>query len=177
MFFNLTQLLLFFFYPRHYPCPPTQPTSSCNPPGVQCLHLSVFVAGNVYHGIRQCSEDRTCPWRISSCDVQGDTTSSVAVCLRLPGWSMERGGWSRRWRSWLQRPSCLPSGPMVRSRTRSRKLYSARCINTPRRHGHAFTVPSLLLIETGAAAELLWDVVGGGGKDTDNLPFLLTSRF
>ncbi|KAG8014529.1 putative tRNA pseudouridine synthase Pus10 [Nibea albiflora] len=30
---------------KHYPCPPAQPTSSCISQDIQCLHVSVFVAG------------------------------------------------------------------------------------------------------------------------------------
>ncbi|XP_053191125.1 LOW QUALITY PROTEIN: putative tRNA pseudouridine synthase Pus10 [Scomber japonicus] len=30
---------------KHFPCPPTRPSSSCTPQDVQCLHVSVFVAG------------------------------------------------------------------------------------------------------------------------------------
>ncbi|KAM4611487.1 tRNA pseudouridine synthase Pus10 [Polymixia lowei] len=30
---------------KHYPCPPTQPASKCSTQDIQCLHVSVFVAG------------------------------------------------------------------------------------------------------------------------------------
>lgn len=54
-FETIIAVLLFFpvlFFSRHYPCPP-KPTGSCNPPGVQCLHVSVFIAGNVGYHLNQ----------------------------------------------------------------------------------------------------------------------------
>uniref|UniRef100_A0A7N5ZXQ1 tRNA pseudouridine synthase Pus10 n=1 Tax=Anabas testudineus TaxID=64144 RepID=A0A7N5ZXQ1_ANATE len=63
---------------KHYPCPPTQPTSSCCPPGVQCLHVSVFVAGRYNKFCRSLPQT---PWVI---DGERRMESSVEELIAAP---------------------------------------------------------------------------------------------
>uniref|UniRef100_A0AAX7TC20 tRNA pseudouridine synthase Pus10 n=1 Tax=Astatotilapia calliptera TaxID=8154 RepID=A0AAX7TC20_ASTCA len=62
---------------KHYPCPPTQPTSSCSPQ-VQCLHVSVFVAGRYNKFCRSLPQT---PWVI---DGERRMESSVEELIAAP---------------------------------------------------------------------------------------------
>uniref|UniRef100_A0A7N8XUW7 tRNA pseudouridine synthase Pus10 n=1 Tax=Mastacembelus armatus TaxID=205130 RepID=A0A7N8XUW7_9TELE len=63
---------------KHYPCPPTQPTSSCSPQDVQCLHTSVFVAGRYNKFSRSLPQT---PWLI---DGERRMESSVEELIAAP---------------------------------------------------------------------------------------------
>lgn len=63
---------------KHYPCPPAQPTSSCNPQDVQCLHVSVFVAGRYNKFCRSLPQT---PWVI---DGERRMESSVEELIAAP---------------------------------------------------------------------------------------------
>lgn len=63
---------------KHYPCPPTQPTSSCSPREVQCLHVSVFVAGRYNKFCRSLPQT---PWVI---DGERRMESSVEELIAAP---------------------------------------------------------------------------------------------
>ncbi|AWP05047.1 putative tRNA pseudouridine synthase Pus10 [Scophthalmus maximus] len=63
---------------RHFPCPPTQPSSCCSPQGVQCLHLSVFVAGRYNKFCRSLPQT---PWLI---DGERRMESSVEELIAAP---------------------------------------------------------------------------------------------
>ncbi|KAM9770628.1 tRNA pseudouridine synthase Pus10 isoform 2-T2 [Menidia menidia] len=61
-----------------YPCPPTQPTSSCICQEVQCLHTSVFVAGRYNKFCRSLPQT---PWVI---DGERRMESSVEELIAVP---------------------------------------------------------------------------------------------
>lgn len=63
---------------KHYPCPPAQPTSSCVPQDVQCLHMSVFVAGRYNKFCRTLPQT---PWLI---DGERRMESSVEELIAAP---------------------------------------------------------------------------------------------
>ncbi|XP_041820487.1 putative tRNA pseudouridine synthase Pus10 isoform X1 [Chelmon rostratus] len=63
---------------KHYPCPPAQPTSSCIPQDVQCLHVSVFVAGRYNKFCRSLPQT---PWVI---DGERRMESSVEELIAAP---------------------------------------------------------------------------------------------
>ncbi|XP_041838703.1 putative tRNA pseudouridine synthase Pus10 isoform X2 [Melanotaenia boesemani] len=63
---------------RHYPCPPKQPTSRCISRDVQCLHMSVFVAGRYNKFCRSLPQT---PWVI---DGERRMESSVEELIATP---------------------------------------------------------------------------------------------
>lgn len=63
---------------KHYPCPPTQPTSSCISQDIQCLHVSVFVAGRYNKFCRSLPQT---PWVI---DGERRMESSVEELIAEP---------------------------------------------------------------------------------------------
>uniref|UniRef100_A0A671TH40 tRNA pseudouridine synthase Pus10 n=1 Tax=Sparus aurata TaxID=8175 RepID=A0A671TH40_SPAAU len=63
---------------KHYPSPPAQPTSSCIPQDVQCLHMSVFVAGRYNKFCRSLPQT---PWVI---DGERRMESSVEELIAAP---------------------------------------------------------------------------------------------
>ncbi|KAM7394748.1 hypothetical protein PAMP_021534 [Pampus punctatissimus] len=63
---------------KHYPCPPTRPTSSCTAKDVQCLHVSVFVAGRYNKFCRSLPQT---PWVI---DGERRMESSVEELIAAP---------------------------------------------------------------------------------------------
>lgn len=63
---------------KHFPCPPAQPTSSCIPQDVQCLHVSVFVAGRYNKFCRSLPQT---PWVI---DGERRMESSVEELIAAP---------------------------------------------------------------------------------------------
>lgn len=63
---------------KHCPCPPKQPTSSCSPQEVQCLHVSVFVAGRYNKFCRSLPQT---PWVI---DGERRMESSVEELIAAP---------------------------------------------------------------------------------------------
>uniref|UniRef100_A0A669C7E2 tRNA pseudouridine synthase Pus10 n=1 Tax=Oreochromis niloticus TaxID=8128 RepID=A0A669C7E2_ORENI len=63
---------------EHYPCPPKQPTSSCSPQEVQCLRVSVFVAGRYNKFCRSLPQT---PWVI---DGERRMESSVEELIAAP---------------------------------------------------------------------------------------------
>uniref|UniRef100_A0A3B5A198 tRNA pseudouridine synthase Pus10 n=1 Tax=Stegastes partitus TaxID=144197 RepID=A0A3B5A198_9TELE len=63
---------------KHYPCPPTQPTSSCISQDIQCLHVSVFVAGRYNKFCRSLPQT---PWVI---DGERRMESSVEELIAAP---------------------------------------------------------------------------------------------
>ncbi|XP_076585226.1 tRNA pseudouridine synthase Pus10 [Chaetodon auriga] len=63
---------------KHYPSPPAQPTSSCIPQDVQCLHVSVFVAGRYNKFCRSLPQT---PWVI---DGERRMESSVEELIAAP---------------------------------------------------------------------------------------------
>lgn len=63
---------------KHYPCPPRQPSSSCSPREVQCLHVSVFVAGRYNKFCRSLPQT---PWVI---DGERRMESSVEELIAAP---------------------------------------------------------------------------------------------
>uniref|UniRef100_A0A3Q3J6L7 tRNA pseudouridine synthase Pus10 n=1 Tax=Monopterus albus TaxID=43700 RepID=A0A3Q3J6L7_MONAL len=67
-----------FKFLKHYPCPPAQPTSSCSPQDVRCLHGSVFVAGRYNKFCRSLPQT---PWVI---DGERRMESSVEELIAAP---------------------------------------------------------------------------------------------
>ncbi|CAN9493108.1 unnamed protein product [Ophioblennius macclurei] len=65
-------------FPKHYPIPPAPPSSSCTPQDVQCLHLSVFVAGRYNKFCRSLPQT---PWLI---DGERRMESSVEELIAAP---------------------------------------------------------------------------------------------
>ncbi|XP_070846907.1 tRNA pseudouridine synthase Pus10 [Chaetodon trifascialis] len=63
---------------KHYPSPPAQPTSGCIPQDVQCLHVSVFVAGRYNKFCRSLPQT---PWVI---DGERRMESSVEELIAAP---------------------------------------------------------------------------------------------
>ncbi|XP_034542979.1 putative tRNA pseudouridine synthase Pus10 isoform X2 [Notolabrus celidotus] len=63
---------------KHYPSPPAQPTCSCSPQDVQCLHVSVFVAGRYNKFSRSLPQT---PWLI---DGERRMESSVEELIAAP---------------------------------------------------------------------------------------------
>ncbi|XP_029019592.1 putative tRNA pseudouridine synthase Pus10 isoform X2 [Betta splendens] len=63
---------------KHYPSPPTQPISCCSPQDVQCLHVSVFVAGRYNKFCRSLPQT---PWVI---DGERRMESSVEELIAAP---------------------------------------------------------------------------------------------
>ncbi|XP_039674996.1 putative tRNA pseudouridine synthase Pus10 [Perca fluviatilis] len=63
---------------KHYASPPAQPTSSCSPQDVQCLHASVFVAGRYNKFCRSLPQT---PWVI---DGERRMESSVEELIAAP---------------------------------------------------------------------------------------------
>ncbi|XP_049428394.1 putative tRNA pseudouridine synthase Pus10 isoform X2 [Epinephelus fuscoguttatus] len=63
---------------KHYPCPPAQPSSSCISQDVQCLHVSVFVAGRYNKFCRSLPQT---PWVI---DGERRMESSVEELIAAP---------------------------------------------------------------------------------------------
>uniref|UniRef100_A0A3P8S811 tRNA pseudouridine synthase Pus10 n=1 Tax=Amphiprion percula TaxID=161767 RepID=A0A3P8S811_AMPPE len=63
---------------KHYPCPPTQPTSSCISQDIQCLHVSVFIAGRYNKFCRSLPQT---PWVI---DGERRMESSVEELIAAP---------------------------------------------------------------------------------------------
>ncbi|KAM7419862.1 hypothetical protein PAMA_016799 [Pampus argenteus] len=63
---------------KHYPCPPTRPNSSCTAKDVQCLHVSVFVAGRYNKFCRSLPQT---PWVI---DGERRMESSVEELIAAP---------------------------------------------------------------------------------------------
>uniref|UniRef100_A0AAQ6AAN1 tRNA pseudouridine synthase Pus10 n=1 Tax=Amphiprion ocellaris TaxID=80972 RepID=A0AAQ6AAN1_AMPOC len=63
---------------QHYPCPPTQPTSSCISQDIQCLHVSVFIAGRYNKFCRSLPQT---PWVI---DGERRMESSVEELIAAP---------------------------------------------------------------------------------------------
>ncbi|CAJ1052830.1 putative tRNA pseudouridine synthase Pus10 [Xyrichtys novacula] len=63
---------------QRYPCPPAQPTSSCIPQDIQCLHVSVFVAGRYNKFCRSLPQT---PWLI---DGERRMESSVEELIAAP---------------------------------------------------------------------------------------------
>ncbi|XP_051240812.1 putative tRNA pseudouridine synthase Pus10 isoform X2 [Dicentrarchus labrax] len=63
---------------KHYPCPPAQPSSSCMPRDIQCLHGSVFVAGRYNKFCRSLPQT---PWVI---DGERRMESSVEELIAAP---------------------------------------------------------------------------------------------
>uniref|UniRef100_A0A3P8ZZI6 tRNA pseudouridine synthase Pus10 n=1 Tax=Esox lucius TaxID=8010 RepID=A0A3P8ZZI6_ESOLU len=74
--FVLLPFLLFFF--RKFPCPPTRPASKCVAQDVQCLHVSVFVAGRYNKFSRTLPQT---PWVI---DGERRMESSVEELIAAP---------------------------------------------------------------------------------------------
>ncbi|GAA6229050.1 putative tRNA pseudouridine synthase Pus10 [Lates japonicus] len=63
---------------RLYSCPPAQPSSCCSPPDVQCLHVSVFIAGRYNKFCRSLPQT---PWVI---DGERRMESSVEELIAAP---------------------------------------------------------------------------------------------
>ncbi|KAM7009319.1 tRNA pseudouridine synthase Pus10 [Tautogolabrus adspersus] len=63
---------------KHYPCPPVKPTSSCSSQDVQCLHVSIFVAGRYNKFCRSLPQT---PWLI---DGERRMESSVEELIAAP---------------------------------------------------------------------------------------------
>nr|XP_015832595.2 putative tRNA pseudouridine synthase Pus10 [Nothobranchius furzeri]XP_015832597.2 putative tRNA pseudouridine synthase Pus10 [Nothobranchius furzeri]XP_015832598.2 putative tRNA pseudouridine synthase Pus10 [Nothobranchius furzeri]XP_015832599.2 putative tRNA pseudouridine synthase Pus10 [Nothobranchius furzeri] len=63
---------------QHYPCPPPQPASCCLPLDVQCLHMSVFIAGRYNKFCRSLPQT---PWVI---DGERKMESSVEELIAAP---------------------------------------------------------------------------------------------
>uniref|UniRef100_A0A3Q1EC55 tRNA pseudouridine synthase Pus10 n=1 Tax=Acanthochromis polyacanthus TaxID=80966 RepID=A0A3Q1EC55_9TELE len=63
---------------QHYPCPPAQPSSSCISQDIQCLHVSVFVAGRYNKFCRSLPQT---PWVI---DGERRMESSVEELIAAP---------------------------------------------------------------------------------------------
>ncbi|XP_047430923.1 putative tRNA pseudouridine synthase Pus10 [Mugil cephalus] len=63
---------------KHYPCPPARTTSSCSPQDVQCLHVSVFIAGRYNKFCRSLPQT---PWVI---DGERRMESSVEELIAAP---------------------------------------------------------------------------------------------
>ncbi|XP_040891199.1 putative tRNA pseudouridine synthase Pus10 isoform X1 [Toxotes jaculatrix] len=63
---------------KHYPCPPTQPSSCCSLQDIQCLHVSVFVAGRYNKFCRSLPQT---PWVI---DGERRMESSVEELIAAP---------------------------------------------------------------------------------------------
>uniref|UniRef100_A0A1A7WHY3 tRNA pseudouridine synthase Pus10 n=2 Tax=Iconisemion striatum TaxID=60296 RepID=A0A1A7WHY3_9TELE len=63
---------------QHYPCPPPQPASCCLPQDVQCLHMSVFIAGRYNKFCRSLPQT---PWVI---DGERKMESSVEELIAAP---------------------------------------------------------------------------------------------
>ncbi|XP_017289230.1 putative tRNA pseudouridine synthase Pus10 [Kryptolebias marmoratus] len=63
---------------EHYPCPPAHPSSSCTPQDVQCLHVSVFIAGRYNKFCRSLPQT---PWLI---DGERRMESSVEELIAAP---------------------------------------------------------------------------------------------
>uniref|UniRef100_A0A3Q3E5G1 tRNA pseudouridine synthase Pus10 n=1 Tax=Labrus bergylta TaxID=56723 RepID=A0A3Q3E5G1_9LABR len=63
---------------KHYPCPPVKPTSSCSSQDVQCLHVSIFVAGRYNKFCRNLPQT---PWLI---DGERRMESSVEELIAAP---------------------------------------------------------------------------------------------
>ncbi|XP_041640289.1 putative tRNA pseudouridine synthase Pus10 [Cheilinus undulatus] len=63
---------------KHYPCPPAQPGSSCSSQDVQCLHVSIFVAGRYNKFCRSLPQT---PWLI---DGERRMESSVEELIAAP---------------------------------------------------------------------------------------------
>ncbi|XP_049576420.1 tRNA pseudouridine synthase Pus10 isoform X1 [Syngnathus scovelli] len=63
---------------KHSPCPPSRPGSSCTPQDVQCVHVSVFVAGRYNKFCRSLPQT---PWLI---DGQRRMESSVEELIAAP---------------------------------------------------------------------------------------------
>ncbi|CAK6978635.1 LOW QUALITY PROTEIN: putative tRNA pseudouridine synthase Pus10 [Scomber scombrus] len=63
---------------KHFPCPPTRPSSSCTAQDIQCLHVSVFVAGRYNKFCRSLPQT---PWVI---DGERRMESSVEELIAAP---------------------------------------------------------------------------------------------
>ncbi|XP_024145046.1 putative tRNA pseudouridine synthase Pus10 [Oryzias melastigma] len=63
---------------KQYPCPPARPASSCVPQDVQCLHVSVFIAGRYNKFCRSLPQT---PWLI---DGERRMESSVEELIAAP---------------------------------------------------------------------------------------------
>ncbi|XP_054461095.1 LOW QUALITY PROTEIN: putative tRNA pseudouridine synthase Pus10 [Anoplopoma fimbria] len=63
---------------KHYACPPARPTSSCIPQDVQCLHMSIFIAGRYNKFSRALPQT---PWVI---DGERRMESSVEELIAAP---------------------------------------------------------------------------------------------
>uniref|UniRef100_A0A3Q2D632 tRNA pseudouridine(55) synthase n=1 Tax=Cyprinodon variegatus TaxID=28743 RepID=A0A3Q2D632_CYPVA len=71
-------LLCFFHFSRHYPCPPLEASSGCTPQDIQCLHVSVFIAGRYNKFCRSLPQT---PWVI---DGERRMESSVEELIAAP---------------------------------------------------------------------------------------------
>ncbi|KAK5618466.1 hypothetical protein CRENBAI_018031 [Crenichthys baileyi] len=63
---------------QHYPSPPLEPSSSCTPQDIQCLHMSVFIAGRYNKFCRSLPQT---PWVI---DGERRMESSVEELIAAP---------------------------------------------------------------------------------------------
>ncbi|PWA29292.1 hypothetical protein CCH79_00013939, partial [Gambusia affinis] len=63
---------------EHYPCPPSEPSGSCTPQDIQCLHVSVFIAGRYNKFCRSLPQT---PWVI---DGERRMESSVEELIAAP---------------------------------------------------------------------------------------------
>ncbi|KAM4750381.1 tRNA pseudouridine synthase Pus10 [Anableps anableps] len=63
---------------ERYPCPPLEPSSSCTPQDIQCLHVSVFIAGRYNKFCRSLPQT---PWVI---DGERRMESSVEELIAAP---------------------------------------------------------------------------------------------
>ncbi|XP_027872810.1 tRNA pseudouridine synthase Pus10 isoform X2 [Xiphophorus couchianus] len=63
---------------EHYPCPPSEPSGSCTPQDIQCLHISVFIAGRYNKFCRNLPQT---PWVI---DGERRMESSVEELIAAP---------------------------------------------------------------------------------------------
>uniref|UniRef100_A0A3P9Q9U8 tRNA pseudouridine synthase Pus10 n=1 Tax=Poecilia reticulata TaxID=8081 RepID=A0A3P9Q9U8_POERE len=68
----------FFYFSRHYPCPPSEQSGSCTPQDIQCLHVSVFIAGRYNKFCRSLPQT---PWVI---DGERRMESSVEELIAAP---------------------------------------------------------------------------------------------
>uniref|UniRef100_UPI0037E8E97D tRNA pseudouridine synthase Pus10 n=1 Tax=Semicossyphus pulcher TaxID=241346 RepID=UPI0037E8E97D len=79
---------------KHYPCPPAQPTSCCSSQDVQCLHVSVFVAGRYNKFCRSLPQT---PWLIDGerrmeSSVEELIAASILSSFRADGFNFSSSG-------------------------------------------------------------------------------------
>ncbi|TKS68705.1 putative tRNA pseudouridine synthase [Collichthys lucidus] len=79
---------------KHYPCPPAHPTSSCISQDIQCLHVSVFVAGRYNKFCRSLPQT---PWVIDGerrmeSSVEELIAAAILSSFRASGFNFSSSG-------------------------------------------------------------------------------------